>query len=361
MSAPKPRAGLQKIAPYVQGKITIDGVPAPIKLSSNESSFGPSPAAIEAYREAATVLHRYPDGSQGRLRNAIAQVHGLEPERIVCGNGSEELIGLLFRAYVGEGDEVVLSENGFVMCDIYVNGQGATPIHAPEKDLRIDVDALLARVTPRTRAVCIANPNNPTGTYIARAEVERLHRALPSDVLLMLDGAYAEYVLAEDYDAGTALVRDHDNVVMLRTFSKIYGLSGMRVGWMYAPPAVIDAVQRIRTPFNTNSAALVAATAAVLDQSYIERVRVHNHAWLDRLAREFAQIGLVMVPSVTNFYLLRFPGGKHTATAADAFLQSRGIIPRPTGKGDSPYLRITVGLEEENLAVLAALHDFMAT
>ncbi len=362
MTTPQARACVCHIPPYVQGKSSITGVSDPIKLSSNESSFGPSPAALDAYHAAARELHRYPDGSQFKLRQAIGVVHGLDPALIVCGNGSEELIGLLMRAYVSEGDEVLLSENGFVMCIIYAHGQGATPVFAPEREQRIDVDALLARVTPRTRMVCIANPNNPTGTYIPYSEIERLHRALPTDVLLLLDGAYAEFVLEEDYDVGAALVSQHANVVMLRTFSKIYGLAGLRVGWAYAPAAVIDMVQRIRTPFNTNGPALAAAAAAVADQGFIAEVRAHNHEWLGILAREFSAMGLAMLPSVTNFYMLRFPGGPgQTGADAARFLQSRGIIPRPTGADDSPWLRITVGTAHENEAVLAALRDFMTS
>jgi histidinol-phosphate aminotransferase len=360
MTQPPVRPGLQTIAPYVQGKSAIEGCAEPIKLSSNESSFGPSPQAILAFQAAATQLHRYPDGSQQALRGAIAEVHGLPAANIVCGNGSEELIGLLMRAYVGEGDEVVLSQNGFVMCEIYTRGQGATPVVAAEREHRIDVDALLAAVTPRTKMVCIANPNNPTGTYLPLAEIERLHRALPAQVLLLLDGAYAEFVLARDFDAGAALVAANTNVVMTRTFSKIYGLSGLRIGWAYAPAAVIDAVQRIRTPFNTNAAALAAAAAAVRDQAFVEQRRRHNHAWLQTLAQAFAAMEIEMIPSVANFYLLRFDGrdGK-TAAAAAAHLRASGIIPRPVGDASSPYLRITVGLATENEAVIKALREFM--
>ena len=224
MKTPQPRAGVLRISPYVQGKSTIEGYDEPIKLSSNESSYGPSPKAVSAYIAASAVLHRYPDGGQWALREAIAQVHGLDPANIVCGNGSEELLGLMIRAYAGDGDEVLLSENGFVMCSIYTHAQGATPVFAPERNYCIDVDALLSRVTPRTRIVCIANPNNPTGTYISRGAVRRLHARLPPGVLLILDGAYAEYVMQADFDAGEDLVKDFANVVMTRTFSKIYGL-----------------------------------------------------------------------------------------------------------------------------------------
>lgn len=296
MKQPQPRPGTLRISPYVQGKSVIEGFAAPIKLSSNESSHGPSPKALAAYHQASEVLHRYPDGGQWALREAIAEVHGLDVARIVCGNGSEELLGLLIRAYAGDGDEVLLSENGFVMCSIYALGQGATPVLAPERGHRIDVDALLARVTSRTRIVCIANPNNPTGTYISRGEVLRLHAGLPSEVLLVLDGAYAEFVMESDFDAGADLVPSHANVVMTRTFSKIYGLSGLRIGWAYCPPAVLEVLQRLRTPFNTNAA---------------------------------------------------------------AFLQRRSIIPRPVGSSNS--LRITVGTEDENRAVLQTLRDYMAS
>jgi histidinol-phosphate aminotransferase len=360
MSGLEPRPGVLRLAPYVQGQSEIQGVAEPIKLSSNESSQGPSPAAIEAYREAAGQLNRYPDGNQTALREAIGAVHGLDPGRIMCGNGSDELIQLMARAYVGTGHEALLSENGFVMSNIHCTAQGADLVIAPERDYRVDVDAMLERVTDRTRFCTIANPNNPTGTYLTGEELRRLHAGLPDNCLFLVDDAYAEYVTAGDYGDGQALVDEFDNVVMTRTFSKIYGLPFLRIGWAYCSQSVFDLVQRIRTPFNTNGAALAAATAAVADTGYIEEIKQHNAAWRDRISAALAALGIEVIPSQANFYLMRFAAetGK-SGTGAAAFLQSRGIIPRPAG-GSDQFLRITVGLDHENEAVIQALTDYMA-
>jgi histidinol-phosphate aminotransferase len=360
--APAPHAGVVRIAPYVPGQSRIEGRQDPIKLSSNESSFGPSPAAVAAYHAAAGTLNRYPDGTQTALREAIAEVHGLDAARIVCGNGSDELIQLVIRAYTASGDEVLLSENGFVMCEIHAHAQGATVVKAPEREDRIDVDALLARVSPRTRVICLANPNNPTGTYLDGSEIRRLHAALPSGVMLLLDGAYAEYVTAADYDAGERLVESASNVVMTRTFSKIYGLPALRIGWAYCPPAAIEAIQRIRSPFNASAPAMAAAAAAVRDTAWIADVRAHNAAWLLRLRAELQTLGLEVVPSVANFYLIRFPEGSGMdANGAARFLIANGIIPRPVSSQASVReLRITVGTDEENGAVLETLCRYVA-
>ncbi|MFV0277707.1 MAG: histidinol-phosphate transaminase [Parahaliea sp.] len=357
---PKAVSFLDRLAPYVQGRSSIDGVEQPIKLSSNESSHGPSPAASRAYGDTLTQLQRYPDGSQVALRQAIAEVHGLDPDRIICGNGSDELISLMVRAYVRSGDEALLSENGFLMSNIHCTAQGAKLVIAPERDFRIDVDAMLARVTDKTRFCTIANPNNPTGTYISGAELRRLHGGLPADCLLLIDDAYAEYVTAQDYEDGAELVDQFANVVMTRTFSKIYGLPALRIGWAYCPSNIIAYVQRIRTPFNTNGAALNAAAAAVRDTGYTQSIRQYNARESRRIAEALTALGIEVVPSQANFYLLRFDAGAgKSGSAAAALLQSRGIIPRPTG-GDDEYLRITIGLVEENDAVIAALRDYMA-
>jgi len=360
MSGLQPRPGLLKLAPYVQGQSTIEGVANPIKLSSNESSQGPSPAALEAYRQAGEQLNRYPDGSQTALRQAIGETFGLDSTRIICGNGSDELIQMMVRAYVGEGDEALLSENGFIMTNIHCMAQGAELVIAPERDYRVDVDALLERVTEKTRFCSIANPNNPTGTYISGKELRRLHAGLPENCLLLIDDAYAEYVTEDDYEDGTALVDEFENVVMTRTFSKVYGLPSVRIGWAYCPSSVVGVVGRIRTPFNTNGPALAAAIAAVKDQAYVEEIVQHNTKWLAKISTALTEMGIEVIPSVTNFYLMRFAdnSGKSGSEAA-TFLQSRGIIPRPAGGSDS-FLRITVGLDHENEAVLAALADYMA-
>ncbi len=361
MSGLEARPGVMRLAPYVQGQSTIEGVSEPIKLSSNESSQGPSPKAIAAYQNAAQQLNRYPDGSQSELRNAIGEVHGLDPLRIICGNGSDELIQLMVRAYVGEGHEALLSENGFVMSNIHCTAQGAELVIAPEKDYRVDVDAMLARVTDKTRFCTIANPNNPTGTYLTGAELRRLHAGLPDNCLFLIDDAYAEYVTADDYDDGAALVDEFDNVVMTRTFSKIYGLPFLRIGWAYCPTHVFELVQRIRTPFNTNGAALAAAQAAVRDGDYITKIREHNAQWRERIRASLSGLGIEVIPSQANFYLMRFdPATGKSATGAATFLQSRGIIPRPAG-GSDQFLRITIGLEHENEAVLQALAEYMGS
>lgn len=360
MTYPKARSCVMKLAPYVQGQSEIEGVEEPIKLSSNESSAGPSPSAREAYIAAAEQLNRYPDGAQTALRKAIAQVYDLDANRIVCGNGSDELLQIFIRAYAGEGDEVLLSENGFIMCRIHAIGQGSEVVIAPEKDYCMQVDEILARVTPKTRVIIIANPNNPTGTYLPASELRRLHAALPKDVLFVIDGAYAEYARNDDYECGLKLVDEAENVVVTRTFSKIYGLPALRIGWAYASAHIIDAVQRIRTPFNTNGAALAAATEAVKDVAYTEQICEHNANWIARIREELTALGLYVIPSVTNFYLMRFPeNSSKTASGAANYLKSKGIIPRPVGNKEDPHLRITVGSDSENEAVLAALSEYM--
>jgi len=355
------KQSILELRPYVQGKSDLDGVKNPIKLSSNESSFGPSPEALTAYQDTLGVLNRYPDGAQLDLLDAISEVYKLPAEQLICGNGSEELLQLLIRSFSNEGDEILLSENGFVMCQIYALTQGAIPVVAPENNYLVDVDALLDRVTDKTRMVIIANPNNPTGTYIPKSEIERLHQGLSEDVLLVLDGAYAEFVMRDDYDSGAGIIKNAKNTVMTRTFSKIYGLSGLRIGWAYCPAEIIDILRRIRSPFSTNVAALAAAAAAVRDVRYTEMVCRHNEKWLQKLRVEFPAMGIDMVESVTNFYLLRFPSNsdKNSKDAAD-HLQAHGIIPRPVGAGgDDNYLRITIGLDAENEAVLACMKQYM--
>ncbi|MGE0660362.1 MAG: histidinol-phosphate transaminase, partial [Reyranellaceae bacterium] len=273
MSTLKPRPGILDIAPYVGGKDSIPGFEKPTKLSSNEGALGPSPKAMEAYRKAAAELHRYPEGGSTDLRAAIGRHYGLDPARIVCGAGSDELLNLLVRAYLGPGEELLYSAHGFLMYAINAKGVGATPVAAPEKDLRGDVDAMLAKVTPRTRIVCVANPNNPTGSYLTREELKKLHDGLPANVLLVIDAAYAEYVSRNDYSAGLELVDAADNVVMTRTFSKIYGLGGLRLGWMYASETVTDTINRLRQPFNVNLAAQAAGIAALEDVAHTDAQR----------------------------------------------------------------------------------------
>jgi histidinol-phosphate aminotransferase len=360
-TGPAPRPGILDISPYVGGEASIAGVERPIRLASNESALGPSPKAMAAYRALASEIHRYPEGSAEILREAIGRRHGLDPSRIVCGAGSDELIALLLRCYAGPGDEVLYSRHGFLMYPIGALSVGATPIAARERALTADVDALLGRVTPDTRLVFIANPNNPTGTYLGAAELARLHAGLPSSVVLAIDAAYAEFVNRNDYEAGAALVDRADNVVMLRTFSKIYALAGLRLGWGYFPPAIADLLNRVRGPFNVSTPALAAGVAAIEDIAALARARAHNDRWLPWFSNRLAALGIPSTPSVGNFVLPRFPDETgRDAEAAFAFLQSYGILTRKMGGyGLSQYLRITIGTGEEMETVAAVLGEFM--
>jgi len=345
MSAPhpiiRPQPGVLDIALYVGGEAKLPGHAAPLKLSSNENPFGPSPAAMAAFRAAAERLHVYPDSGHAALRGAIGRAHALDPARIICGVGSDEIIHFLCQAYAGPGDEVIHTEHGFGMYRISALGAGATPVEVREAERRTDVDAILAAAGERTRLVFIANPNNPTGTMIPEAEVERLAAGLPPRALLVMDGAYAEFVPGFDGHAGLADRRD--NVVTTRTFSKIYGLGGLRIGWGYGPEHVIDALNRLRGPFNLSTPALAAAEAAVEDVDYVDFCRaenLRNRAWL---ARALAEAGVPSDPSEANFVLARFRD-REEAEACDRALRERGIIVRRVaGYGLPAALRITVG------------------
>jgi histidinol-phosphate aminotransferase len=359
---PAPGPGILDIAPYVGGDAKLEGVEEPIRLASNESALGPSPKALAAYRALAGDIHRYPDGGANALRDALAEHYGLDPARIVCGAGSDELIGLLQRAYAGPDTEIVYSRHGFLMYPIGALAVGATPVAGAERDLTADVDAILAAVTEKTRLVFIANPNNPTGTYLSQSEMARLHAGLPPHVLLVIDAAYAEFVNRNDYDPGIRLVDQADNVVMLRTFSKIYALAGLRLGWGYFPPAIADVLNRVRGPFNVSAAAQAAGIAALNDTEALAEARAHNDRWQPWLNERLAGLGLDPTPSVGNFVLPRFPDGPRNADAAFAFLQSRGILARKMGGYGLPdRIRITVGTGDENEKVVAALREFMAS
>jgi histidinol-phosphate aminotransferase len=362
-TGPTPRPGILEIAPYVAGEAKIAGIERPIRLASNESALGPSAKAIAAYRALTDEIHRYPDGGAEELRAAIGRHHGLDPARIVCGAGSDELITLLLRSYAGPGDEVLYSRHGFLMYPINAQTVGATPVAAPERALTTDVDALLERVSERTRIVFVANPNNPTGTYLGAAEMARLHAGLPPSVVLAIDAAYAEFVNRNDYEAGAALVERADNVVMLRTFSKIYALAGLRLGWAYCPPAIADILHRMRSPFNVNAPVLAAGVAAVEDVEALIRAQDHNQRWLAWFSERLTALGIPLTPSVANFVLARFPDDpRKNADAVFAFLQSRGILARKMGAYGLPqYLRITIGTGEEMERVAATLGEIMAT
>lgn len=358
---PTPNRDISNLTPFQQGRSEIGGHPHPIKLSANESHHGPSPLAIEAYRRSADLLFRYPDGAQSELRRAIAETFALDAQNIICGNGSDELHQLLIRSYVRPGDDVVFSRYSFAMAMVHATAQGARIVVADEPELRPDVDAMLKAVTDRTRMVVLASPNNPVGQYMTRQELTRLHRGLSSDVVLLIDSAYADYVTADDYDPGASLVDKGANAVMTRTFSKLYGLAGLRIGWAYAPSNIIESLQRIRTPFNASGDAMAAAAAAVRDTGYGAFVRNYNRRELDRIRRGIkACHGMEFVPSFANFYLVRFIDGVHTAAGAAEALERNGIIPRPVGAGGPAHcLRITVGLSHENDAVLRVLSDYM--
>ena len=379
-TAPKPHPSILDIEPYVPGESKLEGQAKVIKLASNESALGPSPRAIAAFRDAAETMHRYPDGGSQALRAAIARRFGLEAARLVCGTGSDELISLLCRAYAGSGDEVLYSRHGFLMYPIAALSAGAAPVAAPERTYgidamaigatpvaaaatgyRADVDSLLAHASPRTKLCFIANPNNPTGTYLTTAEMKRLRDGLPAGTLLVVDAAYSEYVTRNDYSAGVELVEGRDDTVMLRTFSKLFAMGGMRIGWAYCPPAIADVLNRIRGVFNIAGPAQAAAIAALEDLAHQDRSRAHNDMWLPWLTNELRALGFEVVDSVANFVLVGFPpSGPKTAKAANAFLNERGIIPRMVGSYGLPnHLRITIGLEHEMRAVVAALADFL--
>lgn len=355
----RPQPGILDIAPYVGGESKIPGANRVVKLSSNENPHGPSPRAAEAFGQAAGKLASYPDGGHVSLRNAIAQVHGLKAERILCGNGSDECLALLAQAYAGPGDEVIHTEHGFGLYRINAQMVGATPVRVAETDLTTDVEKILEACSERTRLVYVANPNNPTGTLVGRKALRRLAEGLPKQALLVLDGAYAEYVRDADYDAGAELVEARDNVVMTRTFSKIHGLAALRIGWMYGPAHVIDALSRFRPPFNLSIPALLAGEAAMRDVGHVERCAVLNEVWRDWLGKRLGEAGVPVTPSQANFLLADF-GGAERAEAADAFLKSRGLIVRRTASYGLPgHLRITVGDEAGCRAVAEAVRDFM--
>lgn len=359
---PQPRAGILDIAPYVGGDAK-SGAAKIYKLSSNENPLGASPAARAAFLAAADSLALYPDGGATKLRAALATRYGLDAERIVCGAGSDELFQMLGRAYLDPGDEVIQSAHGFLVYRLVAQQAGAACLSAPETALTADVDAMLSLVTARTRIVFLANPNNPTGTYLPAAEVRRLHAGLPSDVLLVIDAAYAEYVRRNDYSAGIELVAENQNVLMTRTFSKIYGLAALRLGWAYGPQTVIDALNRVRGPFNVSLPALAAGVAAVEDEDFVERSRAFNADELEKMQNAFAKMGVLAAPSVGNFVLIRLPKeGPACAAAVDASLRERGLVVRGVqayGLGDC--LRISIGPAQANAAVVDTIAAMLAS
>jgi len=353
-----PRPSILSVEPYVGGESKVPGVNRIIKLSSNEGAFGPPPGAVAAIAQASREAHRYPDGGATALREAIGARFGLDPARIVCGNGSDELLSMLIVAYGGEGTELIMSAHGFMMYDLTGRWAGCRVIKVPERNLTADVDGMLAAVGPRTRLMFLANPNNPTGSILLQSEVERLRRELRDDVLLVLDSAYAEYVTRPDYDPGVKLVDATPNTVMCRTFSKIFGMGGMRLGWCYAPPAIVDVLGRVRGPFNVNAAAMAAGIAALAEPGWVEMSVAHNTEQRGRLEAALTAAGLKVWPSEGNFSLVDF-GSAERAKAADAHLRARGLIVRAmSGYGLPQTLRVTIGTAEENALVIDALVDF---
>ncbi|WP_293677913.1 histidinol-phosphate transaminase [uncultured Phenylobacterium sp.] len=358
---PVPKPGILDIHAYTPGKATVDGVADPVKLSSNENILGSSPLARAAFVAAVDSLHMYPDGQASALRAAVAAHFSLEPERLVFGDGSDELLHLLNQVFIEPGDNIVMGQYGFSAYSIGARACQGEVRHAAEPNYKMSGEEILAQVDDRTRLVFITQPANPTGTFLTRDELEALHAGLRSDVVLVLDGAYAEFATDPRFDVGMDLARGHDNVVVTRTFSKLHGLAALRIGWAYCPEPIADAVDRIRAPFNTSIAAQQAAVAALADVEFQERSREHVATWRPWLTQQLGGLGLEVVPSQANFVLVEFPTTPgRTSTEAEAFLASRGLIVRGVSSYGLPaHLRITIGLEEHNRAVVDALSDFL--
>jgi histidinol-phosphate aminotransferase len=357
----QPRPGILDIKPYKPGAADAPGIANPVKLSSNENPMGCSPEARAAFEASSKSLNLYPDGGATRLREAIAEANGISADRIVCGTGSDELLQLLGRAYLAPGDKVVQSQYGFLVYRLVAMQSGANLVSAPETDYTTNIDAVIETAGDDARIVFIANPNNPTGTYVSHAEIRRLREALPETTLLVVDEAYAEYVDEPDYETAFDLAREYDNVVVTRTFSKIHGLAAVRLGWAYADSSIIDVLNRVRGPFNVNLPAISAGVAAIQDTDFQKRSAEHNRQGLAFMRQQLGGLGLDVTPSVCNFVLVHFPEtpGK-TAAEADAFLTKQGLIVRPVGAYGLPNaLRITIGLDDDNRRVVDALTEFM--
>jgi len=358
VSGPVAQPGILDIDPYVPGKSKVSYNGAVYKLSSNETPLGASAKATAAFLQVASQLELYPDGGSTALRLAIAARFGLNANHIVCGSGSDELLQLISAAYLGPGDEAIYTRHGFLVYPIAIMANGATPVIADEVDYTANVDQIIACLSDKTRIVFLANPNNPTGTYLPFDEVKRLHANLPGNCLLVLDAAYAEYVQRHDYEAGIKLVGTSNNVVMTRTFSKIYGLAGLRLGWACCSPAIADVLNRVRGPFNVNAPAIAAGVAAINDTGHIEKAVAHNQQWLAWLSDELENIAITVTPSVGNFLLLHFASGK--AHAADDYLNANGVVLRAMDAYGLPdALRLTVGSAPANQRVVDLLSKFM--
>lgn len=351
-----PQPGIMEIALYQGGQSAIPGRTEVLKLSSNENPLGPPPSALAAIAEAAGKAHLYPPTDHAELRAAIAEVHGLDPERIICGVGSDEVLQFVTQAFAGPGDEIIHTEHGFSLYPVLIHMAGATPVTVPERERVVDVDAILAAITERTRVILVTNPGNPTGTILPEGEVERLVAGVPEEIIVVLDGAYTEY--AEGYDGGAALAESHPNVLMTRTFSKIYGLGGLRIGWGYAAKELIDVMTRIRQPFNLSGIQLAAGQAAVRDRDWVAQCAELNRVQRARLAGALGQLGIACDDSATNFILSRFADAAE-ADSAHAALIAAGIIVRKAGGYGFPEgLRITVGDAEQTGRVIETLTNW---
>ncbi len=347
MAAPTPRPGILDIKPYVPGASEAPGAETVYKLSSNESALGASPAAIAAYDKAKDGLFLYPDGACTTLREKIGAAYALDPDRIVCGAGSDELLQLLTKAYAGVGDNIVQSDHGFLVYALAAKGHGAEVRFAPEKNLTCNVDAMLEQVDENTRIMFVANPNNPTGTYLPESELRRLRENLREDVLLVIDSAYAEYMEEADYGAGVSLVDEGENTVMTRTFSKIYGLAAVRLGWVYCPASIAGVLNRIRGPFNVSEAAQVAGVAALEDQAFVKKNRDFNRKEREIVMQRLGGLGVECAPAYGNFVLFRAPDGD--AGGLQDYLRERGVIVREMGAYKlGEWLRVSIGPVDAN-------------
>lgn len=350
----KVKTEILRIAPYTPGKSTVDGLDKVIKLSSNENPLGCSPKAIEAFRSF-SAFNRYPDATSTALRAAIGRAHELNDAKIMCGSGSDEILGLIAYGYLSEGDEAIYSKHGFLVYPIAIQSTGAKPVVAEEKNFTTNVDAILKKVTKRTRVVFVANPNNPTGTYISAQEMQRLRDNLRSNILLVIDSAYAECATATDYLDGRSIVDEGNNTIMVRTFSKIYGLAALRLGWAYAHPSIIDILNRIKPIFNINMPAQMAGIAALDDKDFFKKSLEHNNKWRTKLTEEIESMGWEVLPSQTNFVTVKFGN----SAAAFKYLSSKGLIAREINNYNMPeYLRISFGTDAENEYLIKCLQEY---
>lgn len=356
---PEPINNILSIVPYKGGEAHIEGVDKIFKLSSNENPLGFSLKAKDAFIKAAGELNIYPDGSHEILKNAISKRYGIDEARVLCANGSDEIFQLLGRAYLNPGDEIIQSEYGFLVYRLIAQQAGATCISAKTKDYQTQIDAILEKITPKTKIIFLDNPSNPCGTYVSFEEIKKLHSLIPPQVLLVLDAAYAEYVCANDYSSGLEMAGEFENVLMTRTFSKIHGLAALRIGWCYGPQRIIDTLHRVRGPFNVNLPALQAGCAAMDDVEFASNSANHNQKWLNELTQIINSIGLKAIPSVTNFILVEFANSQ-SADACDEFLKTKGLIVRKVGAYNlANCLRMSIGTDEANERLIAALKEFM--